>query len=152
MSDNILELANNKKAKFDYEIVETFEAGLVLRGTEVKSIRGKKVNIQEAWAGIKNGEIFLHGMNVSIYEMGNRFNHDPLRERKLLLHANEIRRLTGKLAEKGYTLIVLSIYFKNAKVKVRLGLGKSKTKFDKRETIKKREADREVRREIKNYK
>ena len=100
MSDNIIEILRNKKARFEYEILDTYEAGIVLKGTEVKSIRQKKVNIQESYARIKNGEVYLVGMNISLYEMGNFFNHDPLRERKLLLHKFEIKKLIGKLNER----------------------------------------------------
>lgn len=150
MEDKSTDIATNKKARFEYEILETLEAGLVLVGTEVKSIRQKKVSIGEAYARIKNGEAFLVGMNVAVYEMGNRFNHDPVRERKLLLHRQEIKRLTGKLQEKGLTLIPLKMYLKNGKVKLLLGLGKGKARYDKRKTIQKRESDRELQRIIKN--
>ncbi|HPA70969.1 MAG TPA: SsrA-binding protein SmpB [Spirochaetota bacterium] len=143
------EVANNKKARFEYEIIETFEAGIVLKGTEVKSMRARKVNINDAFARIKNGEAFIVGMNIALYEMGNRFNHEPERERKLLLHAREIKRLTGKLKEKGYTMVPLKAYFKEGKVKVLLGLGKGKAKYDKRRTIQKRDSDREMQRALK---
>ena len=152
MADTIKEIANNKKAHFQYEIIETFEAGLVLRGTEVKSLRAGKANINDAYARIVNGEIFIFQMNISLYDQGNRFNHDPLGERKLLLHKKEIRRLFGKLNEQGLTLVALKLYFKNGKVKMLLGLGKGKTLYDKRNTIKKKEADREVQRALKSYK
>jgi SsrA-binding protein len=152
MTDQITDIVKNKKARFEYEILDTFEAGIVLHGTEVKSIRQKKVSIQEAYARIKNGEAYIVGMNISVYEMGNRFNHEPTRERKLLLHGHEIKRLTGKLQEKGLTLVPLSLYFKNGKVKILLGLGKGKAMYDKRKTIQKRDADREIQREMKNYK
>ncbi|MBP7583513.1 MAG: SsrA-binding protein SmpB [Spirochaetes bacterium] len=143
------EVANNKKARFEYEIIETFEAGIVLKGTEVKSMRARKVNINDAFARIKNGEAFIVGMNIALYEMGNRFNHEPERERKLLLHTREIKRLTGKLKEKGYTMVPLKAYFKEGKVKVLLGLGKGKAKYDKRRTIQKRDSDREMQRALK---
>ena len=152
MPDKIIDIIKNKKARFDYEILDTFEAGIVLVGTEVKSIRMKKVSIQESYARIKNNEVFLVGMNITIYEQGNRYNHEPVRERKLLLHRHEIKRLTGKLQEKGYTLVPLRMYIKNGKVKVELGLGRGKAKYDKRKTIQKRDMDREVQREMKNYK
>ena len=151
MSDSIIEIIKNKKAKFEYEIVDTFEAGIVLRGTEVKSVRQKKVSIQESYAKIKNNEVFIVGLNISPYEMGNVFNHDPIRERKLLLHRHEIKRLTGKLQEKGFTLVPLKMYFKNGRAKVLLGLGKGKTLYDKRKTIQKRDVDREMKREMKKY-
>jgi len=151
MSDNIIEIIRNKKARFEYEILDTFEAGVVLRGTEVKSIRQKKVNIQESYARIKDGEVYIVGMNVSAYEMGNRFNHDPLRERKLLLHKHEIKKLIGKLNEKGYTLVPLRMYIKNGKVKIELGLGKGKAVYDKKKTIQDRDMKRDMQRDIKKY-
>ena len=151
MSDRIKDIIGNKKARFEYEIIDTLEAGIVLRGTEVKSIRLKHVSIQESYARVKNGEVFIVGMNISHYESGNRFNHDPDRERKLLLHRQEIKRLTGKLKEKGFTLVPLKLYFKNGKVKILLGLGKGKTSFDKRKTIQRRDLDRDMEREMKKY-
>jgi SsrA-binding protein len=151
MSDEIKEIVKNKKANFEYNILETFEAGMVLKGTEVQSIRLKKVNIQEGYAFIKKEEVYLTGMNITAYEQGNRYNHDPLRERKLLLHKKEIKWLNGKLKEKGYTLVPLKLYFKNSKVKILLGLGKGKAIYDKRESIQKRESDRELQRMIKKY-
>jgi SsrA-binding protein len=152
MSDAIIEIARNKKARFDYEILDTFETGIMLVGSEVKSLRRKKASIQEAYARIKNGEVYLTGMNIAIYEMANRFNHEPVRDRKLLLHRHEIKRLIGKVQEKGLTLVPLRLYFKNGKVKVELGLAKGKAKYDKRKDIQKRDVDREIRREWKNYK
>ena len=140
------EIVQNKKARFEYEILDTIEAGIVLKGTEVKSVRLKKVNIQDAYARIKDGEAFLYGMNISPYESGNIFNHDPLRVRKLLLHKQEIKRLTGKQQEKGLTLVPLKVYWKNGKVAVLLGLAKGKTLYDKRHDIKKRDSDRELQR------
>ena len=151
MSDEITDVVRNKKARFEYEILDTFEAGIALKGTEVKSIRQKKVSIQEAYAKIKNGEVFIVGMNVSVYEMGNRFNHEPLRERKLLMHKQEIKRLTGKLNEKGYTLVPLSLYFKNGRVKIELGLARGKTTYDKKRTIQERDLKRDMQRDIKKY-
>jgi len=151
MPDHIIEIIKNKKARFEYEIMDTFEAGIVLKGTEVKSIRQKKVSIQESYARIKNSEAFLVGMNISLYTMGNYFNHDPLRERKLLLHRYEIKRLTGKLNEKGYTLIPLKMYIKNGKVKLELGLAKGKNIRDKRKTIQERDMNRDMQREMKKY-
>ena len=149
MSDKIIDIVRNKRARFEYEILDTFEAGIVLKGTEVKSIRQKKVSIQEAYAKIKNGEVFIVGLNVSVYEMGNRFNHEPLRERKLLMHKYEIKRLTGKLNERGYTLVPLSMYIKNGKVKIELGLAKGKTTYDKKRTIQERDLKRDMQRDIK---
>jgi SsrA-binding protein len=151
MSDNIVEILRNKKARFEYEILDTYEAGVVLKGTEVKSIRQKKVNIQESYAYIKNGEVYIIGMNISLYEMGNFFNHEPLRERKLLLHKYEIKKLIGKLNERGYTLVPLRMYIKNGKVKLELGLAKGKNTHDKRRTIQDRDMKRDMQREIKKY-
>lgn len=151
MSDNIIEILKNKKARFEYEILDTYEAGIVLKGTEVKSIRQKKVNIQESYAYIKNGEVYIIGMNISLYEMGNYFNHEPLRERKLLMHKYEIRKLIGKLNEKGYTLVPLRMYIKNGKVKLELGLAKGKNTHDKRRTIQDRDMKRDMQREIRKY-
>lgn len=150
MGDSSTEIVNNRKARFEYEISETMEAGIVLQGTEVKSLRHKKVSINEAYARIREGEVFIVGMNISHYEMANRYNHDPLRERKLLLKRQEIKRLNGKLKERGFTLIPLKMYFKNGKAKVLLGLGKGKAKYDKRRAIQKRDLDREMQREWKN--
>ncbi len=151
MADSYIEIARNKKARFDYEIIETFEAGIVLAGSEVKSLRQKKASIQESYARIKNGEVYITGMNIAVYEMANRFNHEPVHDRKLLLHRHEIKRLIGKVQEKGFTLVPLKLYFKNGKVKVELGLAKGKAKYDKRDSIKKRDVDRELQREWKNY-
>jgi SsrA-binding protein len=151
MADHIIEIARNKKARFEYEILDTFEAGIVLAGSEVKSIRQKKASIQESYARIKNNEVFLTGMNIAIYEMANRFNHEPVHDRKLLLHRHEIKRLIGKVQEKGFTLIPLRLYFKNGKVKIEIALARGKAKYDKRHDIKQRDVDREIRREFKNY-
>ncbi|HOT43261.1 MAG TPA: SsrA-binding protein SmpB [Spirochaetota bacterium] len=151
MADSYIEIARNKKARFDYEIIETFEAGIVLVGSEVKSLRQKKASIQESYARVKDGEIYITGMNIAVYEMANRFNHEPVHDRKLLLHRHEIKRLIGKVQEKGLTLVPLKLYFKNGKVKVELGLAKGKAKYDKRDSIKKRDVDREIQREWKNY-
>jgi len=151
MKKEIIEIAQNRKARFNYEILEVFEAGLVLKGTEVKSLRQKMGNIGDAYARIRDGEAWLVGMNISLYDRGNQFNHDPLRERKLLLHKSEIRRLTGKLKEKGYTLVPLRLYIREGKVKVELGLGRGKAEHDKRQTIQKRDAERDMQREIKRY-
>jgi SsrA-binding protein len=149
MQEKIKNIANNKKARFEYEIMDTIEAGIVLVGTEVKALRMNKVNIEDAYGKIINGEVFVIGMNISQYEMGNRFNHESVRDRKLLLHKQEIKRLTGKLQERGFTLVPLKMYFKNGKVKVLMGLGKGKAKYDKRKAIQKRDLDREMQREWK---
>ena len=151
MTDSIIEIARNKKARFEYEILDTFEAGIVLVGSEVKSIRQKKTSIQESYARIKNNEIFITGMNIAIYEMANRFNHEPVHDRKLLLHRHEIKRLIGKVHEKGFTLVPLRLYFKNGKVKVEIALARGKAKYDKRHDIKDREVNREIQREWKNH-
>lgn len=151
MDDRIIEIAKNKKARFEYEILEIFEAGIALVGSEVKSIRQKKASIQESYARIKNNELYITGMNIAIYEMANRFNHEPVHDRKLLLHRHEIKRLIGKVHEKGFTLVPLRLYFKNGKVKIEIALARGKAKYDKRQDIKDREVNREIRREWKNY-
>lgn len=138
----------NRQARYNYEIVETLEAGISLMGTEVKSIREGKANIKESYADIRDGEVFLVGAHISPYTQGNINNHDPLRERKLLLHAREIRRLSGKVAEKGLTLVPLRLYLKGRRIKLELGLGRGKKLHDKRETIKKRDQEREIAREM----
>jgi len=142
-------IANNKKAYHDYFIDETYEAGVVLHGTEVKSMRMGKCSIKESFIRIENGEVFVYGMHVSPYEKGNIFNKDPLRVKKLLLHKHEINRLAGRVAEKGYTLVPLQVYFKEGKAKVEIGLARGKKLYDKREDIAKKDARREVEREFK---
>ncbi|WP_313802065.1 SsrA-binding protein SmpB [Cytobacillus sp.] len=139
-------IAQNKKAYHDYSIEETYEAGIVLQGTEIKSIRQGKVNLKDSYARIEKGEVFLIGMHISPYEQGNRYNHDPLRERKLLLHNKEISKLIGETKEIGYSLVPLKLYLKNGYAKVLIGLAKGKKKYDKREDLKKKEAKREVER------
>ena len=142
-------IANNKKAYHDFFIDETFEAGIVLHGTEVKSMRLGKCSIKEAFIRIENGEMFVYGMHVSPYEQGNLFNKDPLRVKKLLMHKSEILKLLGKTKEKGYTLVPLQVYFKEGKVKVEIGLARGKKLYDKRESIAKKDARRETEREFK---
>ena len=142
-------VANNKKAYHDFFIEEKYKAGLALHGTEVKSLRMGKCSIKEAFVRIENGEAFVYGMNVSPYEKGNIFNKDPLRTRKLLLHQYEIRKIAGKIAEKGYTLVPLKVYFKGSLVKVEIGIAKGKKLYDKRETIAKKDQRREAEREFK---
>ena len=142
-------IANNKKAYHDYFIDETYETGVVLHGTEVKSMRQGKCSSKEAFLSIEKGEVFVYGMHVSPYEKGNIFNKDPLRVKKLLMHKYEINKLTGKVAEKGYTLVPLQVYFKEGKVKVEIGLARGKKLYDKRETIAKKDARRETEREFK---
>ncbi|OIK16411.1 SsrA-binding protein [Bacillus sp. MUM 116] len=139
-------VAQNKKAYHDYFIEEKYEAGIVLQGTEIKSIRAGKVNLKDAYARIQNGEAILFGMHVSPYEQGNRFNHDPLRTRKLLLHKREINKLLGETKEVGYALVPLKLYLKNGFCKVLIGLAKGKKNYDKRESLKQKEAKREIER------
>jgi SsrA-binding protein len=139
-------VSQNKKAYHDYFIEETYEAGIVLQGTEIKSIRAGKCNLKDSYARIQNGEAWLYSMHVSPYEQGNRYNHDPLRPRKLLLHSKEISKLYGEAKEAGMALVPLKIYLKNGFAKVLLGLAKGKKNYDKRETLKKKEANREIER------
>lgn len=141
-------IANNKKAYHDYFIDEKYEAGVALHGTEVKSMRMGKCSIKESFIRIENGEMFVYGMHVSPYEKGNIFNKDPLRVKKLLMHKYEIGRLAGKIAEKGYTLVPLQVYFKDGKVKVEVGLARGKKLYDKRQTIAKKDQRREAEREF----
>jgi len=143
-------VAENRKAFHDYHILETFEAGLALLGTEVKAIREGRVNLRDSFASVDGGEVFLHNVNISPYSHRGYANHEPLRRRKLLLHKAEIRKLIGKTSEKGLTLVPLRMYFKNGRVKVAVSLAKGKKDYDKRETIKKRDADRETRAAIKS--
>ncbi|WP_029917929.1 SsrA-binding protein SmpB [Pelobacter seleniigenes] len=143
-------IATNKKAYHDYFIEETFEAGIVLTGTEVKSIRDGKVNIKESFCRIKDGEVFINNMNIPEYAFGNRENHEPTRMRKLLLHHVEIDKLIRQTEQKGLALIPTKIYFKNNYIKMELGLGRGKKLHDKRETIKRKEADREMAKAMKN--
>lgn len=142
-------IANNKKAYHDYFILEKYEAGIVLHGTEVKSLRMGQCSIKEAYIRIENGEMFLCGMHISPYEKGNIFNKDPLRVRKLLLHKSEINKLFGKMKEKGNTLVPLKVYFGGSLVKVEIGLAKGKKLYDKRGDIAKKDQKREAQREFK---
>lgn len=142
-------VANNKKAYHDYFIEEKYEAGLVLHGTEVKSLRMGKCSIKEAFIRIENGEVFIYGMHISPYEKGNIFNKDPLRVKKLLLHKQQIRKLIGSSAEKGYTLIPLQVYFKDGRAKIEIGLAKGKKLYDKRQDIAKKDQRREAEKELK---
>jgi SsrA-binding protein len=141
-------VARNPKATHDYHILETWESGIVLTGTEVKSLRGGKASIKEAYARVRNGEVFLEGMNITPYEQGNRYNHDPVRSRKLLMHRREIEKLIGAVEQRGLTLVPLELYFKNGKVKVALALGRGKKQYDKREDLKRRAAERETARAV----
>lgn len=142
-------IANNKKAYHDYFIEDTYEAGIELAGTEVKSLRMGKCSIKESFIQIERGEVFVYGMHISPYEKGNIFNKDPLRTRKLLLHQYEIRKIAGKIAEKGYTLVPLKVYFKGSLVKVEIGIAKGKKLYDKRQDIAKKDQRRETEREFK---
>ncbi len=142
-------IADNRKARHEYFVIEDFEAGIELVGTEVKSIRLGQVNLKDSWCSIDNGELFIKGMHVSPYEKGNIFNRDPLRVRKLLMHRKEINRLFGVIKQDGLTLIPLSLYFKDSKVKVKLGLCKGKKLYDKRADAAKRDAKREIDRNLK---
>jgi len=144
-------VAKNKKARFNYEIIETYEAGIELKGTEVKSIRMSKVNISDGYVSIDNAEVYLKQVHISPYEQGNIFNVDPLRVRKLLLHKSEIANLIGETTQKGYTIVPLKIYLKRGKVKVEIGLAKGKKLYDKRESLAKKDAERRLQREMKNY-
>ena len=143
-------LVENRQARFNYEILEKIETGISLAGTEVKSIREGRANIKEAYADIRNGEVYLVGAHISPYSHGNITNHSPLRERKLLLKSAEIKRLQGKVMEKGLTLVPIRLYLKGRLIKLELGVGRGKKLVDKRDTIKKREQDREVQRAIKD--
>ena len=140
------DIVTNSKARHDYHILETFEAGIVLHGTEVKSLRAGKGQIRDAFARVENSEVFLHNAHIDEYAQGNRQNHQPKAVRKLLLHKREIQKLFGLAEVKGHVLVPLSFYWKNGKVKVALAVGRSKVQFDKREDLKRREADRELKR------
>lgn len=142
-------IANNKKAYHDYFIEETYEAGIALHGTEVKSLRMGKCSIKESFVRIENEEVYIYGMHISPYEKGNIFNRDPLRVKKLLLHKSEIRKMKGKIAEKGYTLVPLKVYFNRSLVKVEIGLAKGKKLYDKRQDIAKKDQRREAERDFK---
>ena len=145
-------IANNKKARHDYFIEEVYEAGMVLTGTEIKSIRQGKVNIKESYAKIENGELIIHGMHISPYEQGNRFNVDPVRPRKLLLHKQEIKKLIGLITIKGLTLIPLNIYInEQGLAKMELAVARGKKLYDKRDDIAKRDADRKMQQVVKKY-
>lgn len=145
-------IVKNRKALHDYQIIDSLEAGISLKGTEVKSLRLGKVNIRDSFAKLKDGEVFLHGLHISPYKQGNRFNHDPLRIRRLLLHKREINRLVGKIQEKGFTLIPLELYWKNGICKVNLAVAKGKHLYDKRDAIARKSAERRIERVLKNTK
>lgn len=149
--ENIKIISQNKKARHEYFIIETIETGIELFGTEVKSVRQGRVNLADAYASINDGEVFIKGMNISPYEHGNIFNKDPLRERKLLLHKAQIRKLIGQLQQQGYSLIPLSVYFKGSLVKISLALAKGKKLYDKRDDMAKRDSERKMERVFKEY-
>jgi SsrA-binding protein len=149
MSESRKTIAQNRKARHDYFIEEIFEAGIVLTGTEVKSLRLGKANLNDSYAVVRDGEVFVYGLHISPYDMGNRFNHDPLRVKKLLLHRFEINKLIGYTQKKGLTLVPLSLYFKKGKVKVELAVAKGKKLYDKRDDIAKRDTMREIDRRMK---
>ena len=144
-------IANNKKAYHEYFVDEVFEAGLCLQGTEVKSVRMGQVSLKEAYCRIRNGEIFVENMNISPYEQGNRENHDPLRVRKLLLNRIEIDKLTKKVEERGFALVPTRLYFKDSRAKLEIGLCRGKKLYDKRETLKRKQADREASRAVRDH-
>ncbi|WP_423893050.1 SsrA-binding protein SmpB [Filifactor alocis] len=148
---NVKVVAKNRKARFNYEILETYEAGIELKGTEVKSVRASKVNLTEGFISIDNGEAFLKQVHISPYEQGNIFNVDPVRVRKLLLHKREIKKLIGETAQKGFTLVPLSMYLKNGRVKLSVGLVRGKNTHDKRQDMAKKDAQRNIERAMKSY-
>lgn len=141
-------VANNKKARHEFFLEELLEAGIVLKGTEVKSIRQGKVSIKEAFCAIEKGELFIHNMHISPYKEGNQFNVDPIRTRKLLVHKKQINKLIGQTKEKGYTIVPVQIYLSKGKVKVEIALGKGKKLYDKRETVAKRDSERRMRQAV----
>ena len=143
-------ISKNPTAYHNYNIEDTLEAGIVLYGTEIKSIRNGKVNLKDSYANIKNGEVFIYGMHISQYEHGNIFNKDPLRDRKLLLNRREINKLVGLIKQKGYSLVPISLYFKGSIVKVELGIGKGKKLYDKRQELAKKDAQRQIEINFKN--
>ncbi|MBM0066195.1 SsrA-binding protein SmpB [Alkalicoccobacillus gibsonii] len=145
--DNVI--AQNKKARHDYFIEETFEAGMVLQGTEIKSMRAGRMNLKDSFARIRNGEVYLHNAHIAEYEQGNRFNHEPTRARKLLLKKKEISQLIGQTQQQGYSLVPLKVYIKNGFAKVLLGVAKGKKNYDKRDTLRRQDAKREVDRALK---
>ena len=147
--ENVKLIANNKKAYHDFFIEDKYEAGISLAGTEVKSLRQRKCSIKESFIRIEKGEVFIYGMHISPYEKGNIFNKDPLRVKKLLLHKYEINKMAGKIAEKGYTLVPLQVYFRGSLVKVEIGLAKGKKLYDKRQDITKKDQKREAEKEFK---
>ena len=148
--ESLKTIAQNKKARFEYFVIESFEAGIELCGTEVKSIRQGRVNMKDSWCTVENGELFVKGMHISPYEQGNIFNKDPMRVRKLLMHRREIMRLYGQVKQDGYSLIPISLYFKGSKVKRQLGLCKGKKIYDKRADMAEKSAKRDIERSMKS--
>ena len=144
-------IAKNPTAKHNYTIVDTLESGIVLTGTEIKSIRAGKVNLKDSYAGIRNGEVFIYSMHISPYEQGNIFNKDPLRDRKLLLNRREINKLVGLIKQKGYTLVPMNLYFSGHFIKLELGIGKGKKLYDKREDIAKKDAELRIKKQSARY-
>ncbi len=144
-------VAQNRKAFHDYLVEERYECGIELFGTEVKSMRLGRVSLKESWAAIRRGEIFVEGMHISPYEQGNQFNRDPMRPKRLLMHKSEIRKLDGLVARQGYTLIPLEVYLKDGRMKLQLGLCRGKAEHDKRDAVAKRDADREIRRAVRQH-
>lgn len=144
-------ITKNRRARHEYEVLETYEAGIELKGTEVKSIRGSHVNLSDSYAAVKNGELLLMGCHISPYEQGNRFNVDPTRDRRLLMHKREIMRLYGRCQQQGLTLVPLSLYFKDSRVKVELALCRGKKFHDKRQDIMRRESERDISRTVKAF-
>ena len=150
MEEAVKLLAKNRKASWDYQIVDTFECGVVLEGSEVKSVKAGGVSFADSFAFVENGEVFVQNLRISEYSFSSLFGHEPMRKKKLLLHKDEIKRLERKTAEKGFTLVPLEIYLKKGLVKLRLGLCKGKKEFDKRASLKERDVKREIEREFKN--
>lgn len=144
-------IAKNPVAKHNYTIIDTLETGIVLSGTEIKSIKNRKVNLKDSYAGIKNGELYIYNLHISPYEFGNIYNKDPLRDRKLLANKHEIFRLAGQIKQKGYSLIPMSLYFKGNLVKLELGIGKGKKLYDKRQDIAKRDAEMRMKKQMAEY-
>ena len=150
MSDDIQIVARNRKARHDFHILEKYEVGIKLQGTEVKSVRNGRVNLKDSFATVDDGELFLYNMHISPYEQGNRYNHEPERKRKLLMHKRDIRRLYGKVKEKGLSLVPLSLYFRRKWLKVELALAKGKNLYDKRQDLKKKTHQRQIERALKD--
>ena len=148
-SEGIKVIALNKKANYDYFLFDTYEAGLVLEGSEIKSLRGGNVNLKDSYAKIENGEVFIYSMHISPYEQGNRYNHKPERTRKLLLNKQEIRKMSDKIKKEGYTIVPLELFLSHGFAKIEIGLAKGKKLYDKREAIAKKTMDRDIARQIK---